>query len=112
MKDIHSSHLYQLLQFWRKFSNGFSNINEIYFFVYGYTCVFHSPNITNIVNEDWINDFFLFINQRLREKFYPDRELRSCHFGLIINEYFDDPIKGIEFFYNILDEFVNEYNKL
>ena len=109
MLNIKDSHLYSMLNFWRKFSNGFSSINEIYFFIYGYYSVFHSPNKVTNINEDWIDDFFDFINLKLRTSFYPNEELRSCHFGQIINEYVDDPKVGVILFFEILDEFVEQY---
>lgn len=100
------SYLYKLLRFWQRFENGFNNVNEIYFFIYGYNSFMRQENVPKELFEDWIYDFFAFLSNRLRQMFYPLEEERNIHFGMVINEYINDDKKGVDLFYTLLDEFI------
>jgi len=105
---ILDSHLYKLLKYWQRFDNGFNNINEIYFFIYGYDSFMHQSGVEKLLHEEWISDFYIFISEELKDLFYPDEEVKSAHFGIIINEYVKDKEKGIKLFYQILDNFMKK----
>lgn len=106
--EILNSHLYKLLRYWQRFENGFNNVNEVYFLIYGYYTFMHNESLPKNLTETWIDDFFIYISTELKKSFYPDEELRNVHFGEIIQEFIPDEKKGVDLFYQILDKYIND----
>ncbi len=107
--DINESNMYKLLIFWERFENGFSNINEVYFFMYGYcSCMYREGTPENMV-EKWVADYQLFLGRELRDMFYPDDEIRNAHFGVLIQEFVKDDDKGVALFFSLLNKFANSH---
>jgi len=111
MGGVLDSDLYKALRFRQKL-NDFVNANEAYYFMFGYSTAQSKNGIPKELYEEWIFSFMKFIEKRLKDYFYPEKDgIRSVHFGEIINEHIYDSRKGVDLFYKILDEFVEELEK-
>ncbi len=110
---IKESGLYGTLKTMERFIRGFGgfrNAYEIYYVVHGYYCALVFKKLPEELKEPWVEEFFLFINEKLRLMFYPNFTLSSNCFGGIIEEFVADRTEGILLFYRLFDEFVDYYD--
>lgn len=105
--NIKASTLYISLKFNQK-HNVFKYISECQFFINGYYTFQNSSGFPSNLVEDWIFDFLLFTENRLKDMLYPDAEFAlTANFSTVLRLYVNDDKERLVIFFNLLDEFVN-----
>jgi hypothetical protein len=107
--DPKKSHLYLSLDFLRRLENSLENPNEIYYLIYGYVRCMNKGGLPQTAYESWINEFLEFIDAELRDRYYPDGEIWTAHFGLVMKAFEKNNIEGVNIFFDILNMFIINY---
>ncbi|HMS30462.1 MAG TPA: hypothetical protein PKD32_11460 [Saprospiraceae bacterium] len=81
------------------------SVDNIYFFILGYD----TKNLSEGNNEEWVNEFIVFMDLKVSKLYYNIETRYPMSFGYIIMKHQETNKKGLDLFFKLFYEFCEVY---